>query len=116
MAEVVLDKSFAGGIVLFGLLGGLGIIAGLALGYAQYVVLRRRVKHSIWWIWANLPGPFLTAMVVTMTLYIEGHNVVRDCATPLVAAITAAVTGTALNDLLNRPTTEAEWYRDHRYR
>ncbi len=116
MAELVLDKSFAGGIVLFGLLGGLGIIAGLTLGYAQYLVLRRRVRHSIWWVWVNLPGPFLTAMVVAMTLYIEGHNVVRDCSTPMIAAITAAITGMALNDLLNRPTTHAEWYRDHYHR
>lgn len=113
LVSLVFDKSFAGSLILFGLLVGAGIIAGLTLGYAQSVVLRRRVERSTWWIWANIPGPVFTALVVGMTLFMEGHNVIRDCTTPMIAAISAGITGIALNELLNRPTKQAEWYRTH---
>lgn len=78
LVALVVDRTWLGSCVLFGLLVGMGIIAGLALGYAQSRVLRDRVNRSSWWVLANLPGPVFTAIVIGLTLYIEGSNLVRD--------------------------------------
>jgi hypothetical protein len=109
MAAMVLDKTYLEACLLLGLLVGIGVIAGLVLGYAQSVVLRRRVHYSGRWVLANLPGPVLMAIVIGLTLYIEGSNLIRDWTGPLAAAITAGLTGIVLMELLRQPTSEAEW-------
>ena len=109
MVRLVLDKQIAGLCMLFVILGGVGITAGVAVGYAQAIVFRRRVVHPGWWVLANIPGFFATAVLVMFTLYIETENTVRNFTTPIVAVITGISTGIALMELLRRPTYEAEW-------
>lgn len=109
MVRLVLDKQIAGLCVLFIVLGGVAITAGVALGYAQAIVFRRRVAHPGWWVLANIPGFFMTAVLIMFALYIETENTVREFTTPIVAAITGFSTGIALMELLRQPTYEAEW-------
>ncbi|HEY0069264.1 MAG TPA: hypothetical protein VGE04_04765, partial [Chloroflexia bacterium] len=100
LVKIVLDKDIVGVCLLVVFLGGTGVITGLALGYPQAMILRRRIQHPVWWVFANIPGPFVAAFLISVTLYVEAHNVVRDFSTPIVAAVTAAITGMALMDLL----------------
>jgi hypothetical protein len=109
MVRLVLDKPMPGLCVLFLLLAGIAIIAGVALGYAQGLVLRRRVAHPTWWVLANIPGYLATSILITFTLYIESQNTVRDATTLIVGAITGISTGVALLEMLRHPTHQAEW-------
>jgi len=109
MVRLVLDKQIAGLCILFFILGGVGVISGLALGYAQGVVLRRRVRNPTWWVLANIPGFFATSVLVMFTLYIETENTVRNATTPIIGVITGISTGIALIELLRQPTDQAEW-------
>jgi hypothetical protein len=109
LVGLTLDNHIVGVFVLFSLLIAVGIIAGVTLGYAQNIVLRRRVHHSEWWVLANIPGPVGVGLVIGMTLSIAGENTLRDFSTPLIAIVTAAVTGIALIDLLRHPSEQAEW-------
>lgn len=98
------------GIALLGaFLVGVGIIAGLALGYPQMQALDRRTHHAERIMLANIAGPVFSAILLTACLRIEMENSIRSWATPLTAIITAAVTGIAVIDLLKHPTTQAEW-------
>lgn len=111
MVGVVLDEPIPGLCILFVLLTGVGTIAGLALGYAQGIVLRRRVEHPTWWVLANIPGFVATGILVMLTLYIQTENSVRDYTTLIAGAITGMITGIALMELLRHPTLQAEWRR-----
>ncbi|HKP51456.1 MAG TPA: hypothetical protein VJ183_02270 [Chloroflexia bacterium] len=109
MVRLVLDNQIVGVCMLFLVLGGVGIIAGLALGYAQGVVFRRRVTHPTWWVLANIPGYLATTFLITLTLYIQTENTVRDYTTLIAGGITAISTAVALMEMLRHPTPEAEW-------
>ena len=37
----------------------ISILLGLALGLAQWIILRRHLQHAGWWIWINLAGSAL---------------------------------------------------------
>ncbi len=113
---LTLDRHIVGVLVLFTLFIAVGSIAGVALGYAQSIVLRHRVHHSEWWTLANIPGPVVAGLIISMTLYIEGENTLRDATTPMIAVVTGAVTGIALIDLLRHPSQQAEWLEQLRWR
>jgi hypothetical protein len=116
LVGLVADKHVVGACFVLMLLIGMGCIGGGALGYAQSVVLRRRVHHSEWWILANLGGPIAVAILIILGLYIEDHNVFRYWTNPIMAIITACSTGVALVDLLRHPTLHAEWASGLRWR
>jgi hypothetical protein len=109
MLGIVLDDPAPGLCILFVLLSGVGVIAGIALGYAQGIVLRRRFQHPTWWVLANVPGFAATGVLVLLTLNIQVENVVRDYTTLIIAVTTAMITGIALMELLRHPTPQAEW-------
>jgi hypothetical protein len=109
MIGIVVDRPLPGMCILFVLLAGVGAIAGIALGYAQGIVLRRRVEHPTWWVLANIPGFAATGVLVMLGLYIQMENPVRDYTTLIAGAITGMVTGVALMDLLRHPSAQAEW-------
>jgi hypothetical protein len=109
MLGIVVDEGISGLCLLFVLLVGVGIIAGIALGYAQGIVFRRRVDHPSWWVLANIPGFAATGVLVLLTLDIQVENVVRDYTTLIIAATTAMITGIALMELLRHPSPQAEW-------
>ena len=109
MVGLVLDKPMPGVVILFVFMAGIAIIAGLILGYAQALVLRRRVAHPAWWLMANIPGYFAMSVLITFALYIETQNTVRDATTLIVGIVTGISTGIALVELLRHPTHEAEW-------
>ena len=109
MLGLVLDDAISGLCLLLVLLVGVGVIAGIALGYAQGIVFRRRVQHPTWWVLANIPGFAATGVLVMLTLYIQIENTVRDFTTLIIAATTGMITGIALMELLRQPTAEAEW-------
>jgi hypothetical protein len=116
LVGLVADKHIVGACFVLMLLIGMGCIGGGALGYAQSVVLRRRVHHSEWWILANLAGPVAAAILIVLGLYIEDQNVFRYWTNPIMAIITACATGVALVDLLRHPTPHAEWASGLRWR
>src|SRR5437868_5620720 len=87
LVGLTLDQHIVGVCVLFWLMIGIGSIAGVSLGYAQSVVLRRRAWHSEWWVWANIGGPVVTALAIGMGLYIETQNTLRDATTFIIAVI-----------------------------
>jgi hypothetical protein len=110
LVRIVVDRNLEGTCFLFALLIGIGVIAGATLGYAQSLVLRRRVDRANWWVWANIPGPVAASLLVGMGLYIESQNILRDWTGLIGAIVGAAATGIALTDLLRHPTKYAEWY------
>jgi hypothetical protein len=111
MVGLVLDWDIVGACLLVFWLVGLALIAGGSLGYAQGVVLRRRVHHPDWWVATNMAGPLIAAVLLGLSFYFEGENLFRGFMTPIVAAFTGMSTGVALIDFLRHPTTEAEWTR-----
>ncbi|HVF99193.1 MAG TPA: hypothetical protein VND68_05095 [Chloroflexia bacterium] len=116
LVRIVLQKDLTGVCLLVVFLGGMGVITGLALGYPQAMILRRRIQHPVWWVFSNIPGPVAAALLISAALYVETSNTVRDFSSLVVAAVTAAVTGMALMDLLRSPTTQAEWLSGSRWR
>jgi hypothetical protein len=106
--RLTFDKPL-GTCLLGAFLIGIGVIAGLALGYPQMQILDRRTHHAERIMLANIVGPIVSALLITACLYFELENTIRGWATPLTAIITAAVTGIAVIDLLKHPTTQAEW-------
>ena len=116
MLRLVLDKQIAGMCILLVLLTGVGAIAGIAVGYAQGVVLRRRVNHPTWWVLANIPAYVAAGALTMFTLYIETENTVRNATTLIIGVIGGAITGIALMEALRQPTQEAEWKRMFRNR
>lgn len=116
MVRLVLDKNIAIACLLAIFLAGIGVIAGLSLGYAQALVLRRRLPHPTWWVFSNVPGPVVASLLIAATLFIETENIVRDFSTPFIATVTAVATGIVLMDLLRLPTMRAEWMRGIRLR
>ena len=87
----------------------LGVIAGLALGYAQGIVWRRRVRHTGLWVIANIPGPVAASLLIMVSLYVQTENTLRDYTTIAIALVTGLCTAVALLDLLRYPTLQAEW-------
>ena len=116
LVGIVLDRDITGFFVIFVLLIGIGCIAGIILGYAQNVVLRRRSRRSELWVWANIPGPVAASILIGMSLLLRDQNVFRDWANPISAAVTAVATTIALLDVLNDPTPQAEWRQDLRWK
>jgi hypothetical protein len=116
MRGLVLDKNVVGFAFLFMLLGGTGLILGVALGYPQSMLLARRVQHPSWWVLATLAGPLAVSLLVSVTVIMEGRNVVRDFGTPMIAGIMAVSTAMALTDMLSVATSQAEWVKNMRWR
>jgi hypothetical protein len=116
MRGLVLDKNIVGFAFLFLMLGGTALIAGVALGYPQSILLGHRVQHPSWWVLATLGGPLAASLLVSVTVMMEGRNVVRDFSTPMIAAILAVSTAIALTDMLSVATSEAEWVKNLRWR
>jgi hypothetical protein len=100
MVGLVFDRQVVGLAVLSVFLVGMGIIVGWSLGYAQGMVLRRRVPHPTWWVYANLSGPLMVAILLVLVLLIAEENTIRDASTPLMGAIVGISTAIALVDLL----------------
>jgi hypothetical protein len=116
MSGLVVEKNVGGVLFLIALLVGIGIIVGLALGYPQGIVLRRRTHHSTWWAWATIPGSALVGLLIAVALYAEVENTVRSYGTGIIALVLGASTGIALMELLRHPTTQAEWMKKLRWR
>ncbi|HEX8598417.1 MAG TPA: hypothetical protein VF952_07865 [Chloroflexia bacterium] len=113
---LVVDRSMGGLVFLLALLVGTGVIAGLAVGLPQSLVLYRRVQNPAQWVAANLSGPVVIGMLVTLIYYIQGENVVRDFNTGFAAVITAISTSIALTDMFSHATSQAEWTQSFRSR
>jgi hypothetical protein len=109
MVGLVLDWDIVGACLLVFWMIGLALIAGGTLGFAQAIVLRRRVHHPEWWVATNLAGPLIAAWLLSLSFYFEGENLFRGFLTPVVALFTGMSTGVALLDFLRHPTTQAEW-------
>ncbi|MDQ3930945.1 MAG: hypothetical protein M3328_17600 [Chloroflexota bacterium] len=116
LVGLVLDRNMVGVLFLLILLVGTGVIAGLAVGIPQSIVLYRRVQSPARWIGANLSGLVVTGIVNTLILYIQGENVLRDFNTGFAAAITAISTAVALIDMFSQSTSEADWVQKFRPR
>lgn len=84
-------------------------MGGLALSYPQAQVFKARANRSGIWLVANVVGPVITALIVGMTLFVEGENNTRDYTTLLMAIITAIGTAFALLEILHHPLATAEW-------
>lgn len=111
MAGLVYDKQLVGLSVLFVLLAGVAITTGFAVGYPQALVLRSRVPHPVWWVFASIVGPFSAIFLLEPTLYIDTENVVRDFTVVIVAIVGGVSTAIALVDLLRRPSMQAGWMK-----
>lgn len=116
MVGLVLDKDGYGFLFLVLLLVGTALIAGLAVGYAQSIVLYRRVQYPGRWLAANLYGPIMAGLLIAAILFVEGENVLRDLNTGFAAAITAISTAIALKDVFSMSTSRAEWLQNVRWR
>jgi hypothetical protein len=116
MVGLVVEKDIAGLALLLVFLVGTGVIVGLALGYPQSIMLRRRVQHPTWWVFASLSGPAAAGLLVSIILFIEGENVLRGFNTGVTAAITAVSTAIALTDMFSLSTSQAEWMQNIRWR
>lgn len=113
---LVLDRSMGGVLFLLAVLVGTGVIAGLAVGIPQSVVFYRRVQNPAQWVVANLSGPVLIGILITMIFYIQGENVLRDFNTGFAALIIAISTSIALTDMFSQATSQAEWTQAFRSR
>ncbi len=113
---LVVDRSMGGILFLLAVLVGTGVVAGLAVGVPQSVVFYRRVQNPAQWVAANLSGPIIVGILVTMIFYIQGENVVRDFNTGFAALIVAISTSIALTDMFSQATSQAEWTQAFRSR
>jgi hypothetical protein len=109
MVGIVVDKEIPNVALFFLMLALTGALGGLALSYPQAQVFKARANRSRIWLVANVVGPVVTALVVGMTLFVEGQNNTRDYTTLLMAIITALATAFALLDILHHPLATAEW-------
>ena len=109
MVGIVVDKEIPNTALFFLMLALTGGLGGLALSYPQAQVFKARANRSRVWLVANVVGPVVTALVVGMTLFVEGQNNTRDYTTLLTAIITAIGTGFALLEILHHPLATAEW-------
>lgn len=109
MAGLTVDKSLAGVLLLFASLGVTGILSGVALGYPQSLVFKRRSGRARGWMVASMIGPVTTSLLIAATLGIEARNTIRDGTTLLTAILTALATGFALVEIFRHPRTGAEW-------
>src|SRR5207249_5010914 len=107
LVGLTVDRDLPAEAMLLAFLIGTAIIAGVALGYPQSLVLQQRVYHPQWWVLANIPGPVAGAVLIFLTLLIENENGTRDYNTLTIAALSGAITGIALTGLLRRPTQHA---------
>lgn len=97
-----------------------GMLAGLATGYTQRIVLELRVAQAHLWVWANVAASILTVtvgeFVVTLWALIF-PNIFYYRNTTLFSLwlgianglIIGGITGYALMDLIRHPTSRAEW-------
>jgi len=118
-----------------GVVVGLGVwvvaVVGAVLGTAQWIILRRRVYQSGWWLLAStvgcavglavgdavlgamgLPvglavGEFVLGAVLEAVGYVVGGAVVGAVLGALVGAVVGAIAGIALVWLLRHPIPEA---------
>jgi hypothetical protein len=109
MIGLTVDKSPVGFLVLFAMLVVTGVLSGVALGYPQSQVFKRRTRSPGWWVTANIIGSVCMSLVVGMALFVEAQNTVRDSSTLMVAVLTAVATGSALLEILHHPRGAAEW-------
>ena len=109
MVGIVVDKEIPNVALFFLMLALTGALGGLALSYPQAQVFKARANRSRIWLVANMVGPVVTALVVGMTLFVEGQNNTRDYTTLLMAIITALATAFALLEILHHPLATAEW-------
>jgi hypothetical protein len=109
MVGLTVDKAPVGVILLFIMLIVTGVLSGVALGYPQSQVFKRRTRSPGWWIAANIIGSVAVSLVVGMTLFVEAQNTLRDSSTLMLAALTAVATGSALLEILHHPRGAAEW-------
>ena len=109
MVGIVVDKEIPNVALFFLMLALTGALGGLALGYPQAQVFKARANRSRIWLVANMVGPVVTALVVGMTLFVEGENNIRDYTTLLMAIITAIGTAFALLEIIHHPLATAEW-------
>jgi len=109
MVDLTVDKSPVGVLTLFAMLVVTGVLSGVALGYPQSQVFKRRTRSPGWWVASNIIGSVCISLVVGMALFVEAQNTVRDSSTIMVAVLTAAATGSALLEILHHPRGAAEW-------
>lgn len=109
--NLTFDKDVPGVLLLFLLLAVIGLLSGVALGYPQSQVFKRRAHRSGLWVIVSTIGPVVTSLVIGMTLFIEAQNTIRDYTTLLTAFLSAIATGFALMEILQHPAREAEWLR-----
>jgi hypothetical protein len=109
MVGIVVDKEIPNVALFFLMLALTAALGGLALSYPQAQVLKARANRTRVWLVANMVGPVVTALVVGMTLFVEGENNTRDYTTLLMAIITAIGTAFALLEILHHPLATAEW-------
>jgi hypothetical protein len=64
MVGMVFDKEIPTVLLLLFILALTGALSGLALGYPQAQVFKRRANRSGVWLVANMIGPVVTALVV----------------------------------------------------
>jgi hypothetical protein len=82
-------------INIHGVLLTIGILEGASLGFTQWLVLRRYIKHSGWWVLATTVGAliaWLVGLFVSLILLVE----FADGAANVVARNTALLNGVAL--------------------
>jgi MFS family permease len=109
MLGITFDKEIPTVLLLLAMLALTGVLSGVALGYPQAQVFKRRANRSGVWLVANIIGPVVTGLVVGMTLFVQGQNTLRDYTTLLTAIIAALSTGFALLEILHHPLPAAEW-------
>ena len=87
-----------------------GAVAGAVFGFAQWLVLRRYVKHAVVWIWANAIGWALAMAVIYVGASLPNAEwrvtavIVTGAVTGIVAGLAiGAVTGAGLVRVLKDP-------------
>lgn len=89
-------------------------VIGLAVGAAQWLILRKRVHHSGWWVLSSAIGLGIGGLIGNAAMFIMGSlvgralgvNMVKYLSTLVFGAANGAVTGPVLIALLEHPIPE----------